>query len=105
MFIDLAKAFDTVDHKILLRKMVKWLKKYLTNRKQKIQIRNIKNTDLKNAICGISQGINIRSSLIFDICKRPTICFKVIRHHYVLDTKNVFYHYITVTFIPTYKIR
>ena len=53
MFIDLAKAFETVDHKILLRKMVKWLKNYLTNTKQKIQIRNIKNIDLKNAICGV----------------------------------------------------
>ena len=51
VFIDLAKAFDTVDHKILLRKMeiygiggttLKWFENYLTNRKQYIQISNIK---------------------------------------------------------------
>ena len=51
MFIDLAKAFDTVDHKILLRKMeiygiggttLKWFENHLTNRKQYIQISNIK---------------------------------------------------------------
>ena len=30
-----------------------------------------------------SPGINIRSSLIFKKCKRPTICFKFIRAHYV----------------------
>ena len=43
MLIDLAKAFDTVDLKILLRKMeiygmgkitLKWFVNYLTNRKQ-----------------------------------------------------------------------
>ena len=44
LFIDPAKAFDTADHKILLRKMViiydigemalKWFENYLTNRKQ-----------------------------------------------------------------------
>ena len=42
MFIDLEKAFDTVDYKILLRKMeiygiggttLKWFENYLTNRK------------------------------------------------------------------------
>ena len=43
VFTDLAKTFDTVDHKILLRKMeiygiggttLKWFENYLTNRKQ-----------------------------------------------------------------------
>ena len=43
MFIDLAKTFDTTEHKIVLRKMeiyvkggitLKWFENYLTNRKQ-----------------------------------------------------------------------
>ena len=47
VFIDLAKAFDIVDHKILLTKMeiygiggatLRWFESYLTNRKQYIQI-------------------------------------------------------------------
>ena len=46
VFIDLAKAFDTVDHKILLRKMeiygtagitLEWFENYLINRKQYMQ--------------------------------------------------------------------
>ena len=65
MFIDLAKVFDTADYKILLRKMeiygvggttLKWFENYLTNRKQYIQISNIKKTDLKDAVCGVPQG-------------------------------------------------
>ena len=65
MFIDLAKAFDIVDHKILLRKMeiygtggttLKWFENYLTNRKQYIQISNIKNIGLKDVVCGVPQG-------------------------------------------------
>ena len=63
MFTDLAKTFDTVDHKILLRKMeiygiggttIKWFENYLTNRKQYIQMSNIKNTDLKEVVCGVT---------------------------------------------------
>ena len=73
MFIDLAKAFDTVDHKILLRKMkiygisgttLKWSENYFTNRKQYIQIRNIKKTDLKDVVCGVPQG-SILGPLLF----------------------------------------
>ena len=65
MFIDLAKAFDTGDHKVLLRKMeiygiggntFKWFENYLTNRKQCIHTSNIKNTDLIDVVCGVPQG-------------------------------------------------
>ena len=96
MLIDLAKAFDAVDHKILLRKMeiygidettLEWFENFLTNRKQYIQISNIKNR-FKKCCMRSSPGINIRSSFILDIFKRPTICFKFIRPHY--DT-NLFY--------------
>ena len=47
IFIDLSKAFDTVDHKILLKKLqrygikgknLSWFERYLTGRKQCINI-------------------------------------------------------------------
>ena len=62
VFIDFPKAFDTVDHKRLIRKMkiygicgitLKSFENYLTKRKQYIQISNIKNTDLKYVVCGV----------------------------------------------------
>ena len=62
--INIAKVFDTVDHKILLTKIeiygtgkiiLKWFENYLTNRKKYIQISNIKNTDLKDVVCGVPQ--------------------------------------------------
>ena len=67
VFIDLAKAFDTVDHKILLRKSgttLKWFEIYLANRKQYIQISNITKTDLKDVVCRVPQG-SILGPLLF----------------------------------------
>ena len=49
ILIDLQKAFDTVHHDILLKKMefielseetTKWFKSYLSNRKLKVHIKN-----------------------------------------------------------------
>ena len=55
VFIDLSKAFDTVDHNILLKeieingivgKNLKWFKNYLNNRNQYIQVKNKEKTNL-----------------------------------------------------------
>ena len=65
VFIDLSKAFDTVDHSILLKKLElygvtdrnhSWFKNYLSNRKQFIQINNEENTELETITCGVPQG-------------------------------------------------
>ena len=64
VFIDLSKAFDTVDRSILLKKLklygitdknLAWFQSYLSNRKQYIEIDENSKTDTKYVTCGISQ--------------------------------------------------
>ena len=67
MFIDLKKAFDTVDHELLVEKLNvyfvygicgvanKWLPNYLTNRKQYVVIDN-HSSDLLDMTCGVPQA-------------------------------------------------
>ena len=63
-FIDLKKAFDTVDHQILLQKLrvyglagkeINWFKSYLDNRKQCCKV-NGHMSKLKNINFGVPQG-------------------------------------------------
>ena len=72
VFIDLSKAFDTVDHDILLEKLnnygvknknLAWFKDYLTNRKQCIRY-GTDITALELITCGVPQG-SILGPLLF----------------------------------------
>ena len=64
MLIDLQKAFDTIDHQTLLKKMkylgfskntITWFKSYLCERKFKINI-NTTYSSPSNLLCGLPQG-------------------------------------------------
>ena len=72
IFCDLRKAFDTVDHKILLKKLynlgvrgieLKWFENYLANRKQFVQL-NGKTSTLLSILIGVPQG-SILGPLLF----------------------------------------
>ena len=72
IFIDLSKAFDTVDHKILISKLknygvrgkdLNWFESYFNNRKQFITYNN-KYTSFETIACGVPQG-SILGSLLF----------------------------------------
>ena len=100
VFLDFSKAFDTVDHDILLKKLYKygirglpyeWIKSYLYNRKQFVSYNNYQ-SDSRNVVCGVPQG-SILGPLLFllyvnDIVNASTVLLPFL----FADDTNVFFH-------------
>ena len=99
VFIDLFKAFDAINHNILLEKLkaygiesenLKWFGSYLSNRKQFISCDDFK-TEMKIVKCGVPQT-SILGPLLFlifvnDLNNSP----KVFDPVFFTDDTNLFY--------------
>ena len=103
ILLDLQKAFDTVDHKILTTKLlaigcdsntVKWFSCYLNNRKQFVDVNN-SFSSLEPVTCGVPQG-SILGPLLFtiyvnDMCTSVTcdLCLYADDSMLIVSGKNV----------------
>ena len=98
VFIDLKKAFDTIDHSLLIKKLMhygirgtaaNWLNSYLSNRKQFVCINGI-NSDYQKVMCGVPHGSILGPKLfilyINDICNISNILNFII----FADDTNIF---------------
>ena len=99
IFIDLRKAFDTVNHEILLNKlehygirdtMLKWFQSYLIDRKQYVSI-NGQSSELLLNNCGVPQG-SVLGPLLFLIYINdlPNIS-KILNFYLFADDTNIYY--------------
>ena len=90
VFINLQKAFDTVDHKILLSEInhygikgipYEWFKSYLTNRQQFTTVNN-KQSELSSTEFGVPQGsiLELLLILIYINYLSKAIIFSSIHH-------------------------
>ena len=97
VFVDLQKAFDTVDHQLLLAKLkyygvrgipLEWFRSYLTNRSQFVKI-NGKQSLIKTLSFGVPQGSILGLLLFLIYINDLHTCIKYARTYHFADDTNL----------------
>ena len=99
VFIDLQKAFDTVNHSILLKKLehygirgveLSWFSSYLSKRKQFVSV-NGSTSDYLEVSCGVPQGSALGPLLFLIYINDLPSVSKVLSFYVFADDTNIFY--------------
>ena len=99
VFLDFAKAFDTVDHKILIKKLdyygirgtaQEWFKSYLSDRTQRVSISGQLSKDL-TINYGVPQGSVLGPLLFLLYINDIPISSKFLNFHLFADDTSIFY--------------
>ena len=94
----LKKAFDTIDHKLLLTKLehygirgvaYDWIKSYLCERKQYVSV-NSCNTEAMNVVCGVPQGSILGPKLVILYVNNIVKASSLLRFVLFADDTNIF---------------
>ena len=100
LFLDSKKAFDTVDHKILISKLEKYgirgtalhlFQRYLSERKQICKIQNTM-SEVVNLTCGVPQGSNFGPLLFLLYINDLPNCLEEIQASMFADDTNLSCH-------------
>ena len=97
VFVDLQKAFDTVDHQILLAKLNHygicgvsndWFKSYLSNRNQYVSINGF-DSGITTINCGVPQGSALGPLLFLLYLNDLNQAMKFCKVHHLADDTNL----------------